>query len=83
MQLSRRRILFCAPAVILTPGLLMPVKSILGIKPREFVLELPLPAPYLDRLVSMYGIDRAIHETDSELKARYIAFILTPTQRNY
>jgi hypothetical protein len=27
MDLTRRRILFCAPAIILTPGLLMPVRA--------------------------------------------------------
>lgn len=28
MNLSRRHLLFCAPALILTPGLLMPVKPL-------------------------------------------------------
>lgn len=40
MDLTRRRILFAAPAVILTPGLLMPVRSL--VRPAAGVITLDL-----------------------------------------
>lgn len=57
MDLTRRRILACAPAIILTPGVLMPVREVLA--PAERIL-------MQDRVLTLDDLRRASQELSAQ-----------------
>lgn len=78
MNLSRRRVLtglIAAPAIIMTPGLLMPVRSVITASNFMFI-DLESDRGLVEIIAKLYGLTRKQQENDVSLRGRILDVML-------